>query len=165
MAGERGIGGVAVEPLARRVGATKGSFYWHFNDLPTFVRALLDHWRETQTTQVMARIDALPAHDRLLALLRHSVAPGSAATTLAIMAAAGQPEVGPVVREVQHQRVSYLERLFTDRGLPRAQARARARISYSAYLGNLVMSSTGPKRGGRAAMQRDLTELLQMLES
>lgn len=27
---EQGVGAVAVEPLARRLGVTKGSFYWHF---------------------------------------------------------------------------------------------------------------------------------------
>ena len=32
MIGERGVGALAVEPLARRMGITKGSFYWH---LPT----------------------------------------------------------------------------------------------------------------------------------
>jgi len=29
---EGGIDAVAVEPLARRLGVTKGSFYWHFKD-------------------------------------------------------------------------------------------------------------------------------------
>ena len=27
-----GVGGVKVEPLANRLGITKGSFYWHFTD-------------------------------------------------------------------------------------------------------------------------------------
>ena len=27
---EQGVAAVAVEPLARRLGVTKGSFYWHF---------------------------------------------------------------------------------------------------------------------------------------
>ena len=27
---EQGLAAVAVEPLARRLGVTKGSFYWHF---------------------------------------------------------------------------------------------------------------------------------------
>src|SRR5262249_59889731 len=32
--GEGGLASVAVVPLAERLGATKGSFYWHFRNRP-----------------------------------------------------------------------------------------------------------------------------------
>ncbi|MFD1157779.1 TetR/AcrR family transcriptional regulator [Roseovarius aestuarii] len=32
------------EPLARRLGTTKGSFYWHFKDVPAFHTELLATW-------------------------------------------------------------------------------------------------------------------------
>ncbi|MRU14631.1 TetR/AcrR family transcriptional regulator [Roseovarius sp. A21] len=38
------------EPLARSMGTTKGSFYWHFEDVPHFHRALLARWEETAQT-------------------------------------------------------------------------------------------------------------------
>ena len=41
---EQGVAAVAVEPLARRLGVTKGSFYWHFADLPTYRSALIEAW-------------------------------------------------------------------------------------------------------------------------
>ena len=37
-----GIEGVRVERLARDLGVTKGSFYWHFEDRPDLLRGLLD---------------------------------------------------------------------------------------------------------------------------
>lgn len=40
-----GPGAIGAEPLARRLGTTKGSFYWHFRDVPDFHAALLAHWR------------------------------------------------------------------------------------------------------------------------
>ncbi len=43
----RGIGGVEVGPLCRRVGVTKGSFYYHFENRDEFLRLLLEHWLET----------------------------------------------------------------------------------------------------------------------
>lgn len=42
---EGGPGALGAEPLARRVGATKGSFYWHFDDVPDFHAALLALWQ------------------------------------------------------------------------------------------------------------------------
>ncbi len=43
----RGIGGVEVGPLCRRVGVTKGSFYHHFENRDEFLRRLIEHWLET----------------------------------------------------------------------------------------------------------------------
>ena len=39
-----GPDGVRVEPLARALGVTKGSFYWHFRDRADLLEALLAEW-------------------------------------------------------------------------------------------------------------------------
>lgn len=43
----RGIGGVEVGPLCRRVGVTKGSFYYHFENRDAFLGRLIEHWLQT----------------------------------------------------------------------------------------------------------------------
>lgn len=45
------------EPLARRLGTTKGSFYWHFADVPAFHDALLDHWKSRAFADVVALLE------------------------------------------------------------------------------------------------------------
>ena len=35
---------LAAEPLARKLATTKGSFYWHFKDVPDFQAAVVKHW-------------------------------------------------------------------------------------------------------------------------
>src|SRR6056297_2130522 len=42
---ETGPGALGAEPLARRLGTTKGSFYWHFADVPAYSAALLALWQ------------------------------------------------------------------------------------------------------------------------
>ena len=42
----RGPNGVRVEPLARDLGVTKGSFYWHFSDRDDLLEALLVEWEQ-----------------------------------------------------------------------------------------------------------------------
>ena len=52
--GEAGVDGVRVEALARSLGVTKGSFYWHFKNRQDLIDALYDRWfglRE-ETTEV-----------------------------------------------------------------------------------------------------------------
>src|SRR5829696_6845194 len=46
---EGGIEAVAVEPLARQLGVTKGSFYWHFKDRRALLEATLERWEEEST--------------------------------------------------------------------------------------------------------------------
>src|SRR5690606_7033358 len=41
---EQGVSAVAVEPLARRLGVTKGSFYWHFPSRDALLQAALERW-------------------------------------------------------------------------------------------------------------------------
>ena len=47
-----GLAAVAVEPLAARLGTTKGSFYWHFANRDALLAAALALWEETTTTDV-----------------------------------------------------------------------------------------------------------------
>src|SRR6266699_616553 len=42
-----GLRAVAVEPLAERLGATKGSFYWHFRDRNALLEAAVAQWERT----------------------------------------------------------------------------------------------------------------------
>ena len=44
---------VRVEKLARDLGVTKGSFYWHFDDLSALQSAMLAHWQSVSTDDVI----------------------------------------------------------------------------------------------------------------
>jgi AcrR family transcriptional regulator len=43
---KEGISGVKVQRLCERLGVTKGSFYWHFDDLDAFLSELARRWAE-----------------------------------------------------------------------------------------------------------------------
>ena len=62
---------MAVEPLAKGLGTTKGSFYWHFADRNALLEATLGLWERRDTDQVIAAVDeARDAVTRLRHLLR-----------------------------------------------------------------------------------------------
>jgi AcrR family transcriptional regulator len=54
-----GAGGVAIEPLARALGATKGSFYWHYRNRKALLEAALGRWEAQETDAVIARPSAV----------------------------------------------------------------------------------------------------------
>jgi len=62
---DRGPGALGAEPLARRMGTTKGSFYWHFIDVPAYNQALLDLWASEARAALDAATSALADTARL----------------------------------------------------------------------------------------------------
>jgi AcrR family transcriptional regulator len=135
---EDGLAGVAVEPLARRLGASKGSFYWHFRDRGELIAATLERWEQRDTTEVIAALEAISNPQGRLRELARSAYTGAAEGNDAqpgVLAAASDPRVGPVLERVTRTRLAYLERLFEDLGLAPPVARARARMAYALYVG------------------------------
>ena len=56
---EQGVGAVAVEPLARRLGVTKGSFYWHFPSRDALLQAALEEWERNERELVFGSMEAI----------------------------------------------------------------------------------------------------------
>ena len=53
---DKGTAHVSVERLARELGATKGSFYWHFKDRPALIDAALQRWERDYTDRIIERL-------------------------------------------------------------------------------------------------------------
>ncbi|WP_300016428.1 TetR/AcrR family transcriptional regulator [Pseudonocardia sp.] len=146
---EGGIAAVAVEPIAARLGTTKGSFYWHFTGRDALLAASLQHWERTDTDEVIALIehepDAAARLRRLLAVaLGGSYGRPGAAVELALQPAAAHPLVAPVLARVTRRRLDYLTALFTELGFDRARARERSLLGYTAYLGHAQLAHATP---------------------
>jgi AcrR family transcriptional regulator len=137
---------VGVEQLAKKLGVTKGSFYWHFRSRAEFLVAILDRWTKKATVEVVQRVDRELSDpgDRFMRLLElpfWSPRAGRAADLeLAIRAWARRSTVARnAVQKVDVQRLAYLKQLFGSMGLPAADAESRAHIFYGImrYLGQL----------------------------
>lgn len=53
---EQGPAALAAEPLARSLEATKGSFYWHFKDVPDLHAAVTQDWQTRAFAKVVAAL-------------------------------------------------------------------------------------------------------------
>jgi AcrR family transcriptional regulator len=131
-----GLAAVAVEPLAARLGATKGSFYWHFRNRAELIDAALELW-EWRTEAAIAELELLPTPaERLIALAESAytgAVEGDPAT--ALMAVAGDERVAAVVRRVTARRLAVVESLYLGVGLAPEAARRAGRVAYATYLG------------------------------
>ncbi|MFB7054875.1 TetR/AcrR family transcriptional regulator [Streptomyces vinaceus] len=144
---ERGLAAVAVEPLATRLGTTKGSFYWHFASRDALVAAALARWEESSTERIIRAMEAGepdPAA-RLDALLRGAtVAVVDDPKEVRLLAAGDHPEVAAALARVTERRVGYLAHLFELLGFPAPEARRRGFLAYTSYLGHAQLAHAVP---------------------
>src|SRR6476619_2513644 len=59
-----GFTALKAEPLAKAMGVSRGSFYWHFADIGAFHAAILARWREVATEQIIAGVEAVRDNNR-----------------------------------------------------------------------------------------------------
>lgn len=145
--GEGGLAAVAVEPLATRLGTTKGSFYWHFANRDALVDAALERWEQLHTEAVITTVEAEPDPERRLRGLFAYASAASAADPLevSLLATAAEPRVTAVLRRVTDRRVGYVAELFAALGFPAAEARRRGLLAYTAYLGHTQLGHAVPE--------------------
>ena len=143
-----GLESVGIEPLARELGVTKGSGYWHFKDRRALIRAALTRWEREVTAGVLARVALVPdPRKRFTALLDIAFLDArNRRLEAAVHAAAHDPIVRPFVRRTRDRRIRYLEREFGEMGLGPADSRDSALLAYSAYIGLLSLEWQLPAR-------------------
>ncbi len=142
-----GVGAVAVESLARQLGATKGSFYWHFAAREELIAAALELWERTSTADVIRYIESmdLPPQDRLRRLFRRVFDPAAhSGADVALLSHADDPAVREVMQRVMARRIEYVTALLRQCGLPPRLAKRRAVFAYSAFLGHVQLVHSCP---------------------
>jgi AcrR family transcriptional regulator len=164
---EGGIGSVAVEALAPKVGASKGSFYWHFADRSALIQAAVELWERTRTDSVIADVaDVTDARERLRRLFTTAFTnPRGGRVETALSARADDPRVRPVLQRVTKRRLSYVAGIYEELGFDADSARRRAVITYSVYLGFFSLREASSRWTPRDEKELEsfLDELLEIL--
>ncbi len=143
---ENGPAGVAIEPLARRLGVTKGSFYWHFADRDALLAAALRRWEGSYTERIIAGVaDVRDPRERLARLIGSVFVGGRSDRIHIALAAARHPLVRETLARVTHRRLAYLESCYVDLGQPRRAAKRSALLAYAAYVGLVHLRLEAPK--------------------
>jgi AcrR family transcriptional regulator len=164
---ESGISGVAVEALSLRVGASKGSFYWHFSDRGALIAAAMHVWEETRTNATIRELQAVDdPRERLQKLLANTFRnPAAARVELALALDSSHPAVGPVMRRVTSRRLAFLADAFGELGFSKPGARRRALAAYSMHLGLMTVreASRSAVRGRHGALHTYMSDLLDVV--
>ena len=153
-----GADAVRVEPLAKHLGVSKGSFYWHFSDRAALLDAVVDTWEQRGTLAIIEAVERgsdAPA-ERLWTLFEHTFGTDADvdAFETAIRAWATQnPHARKVTKRVDRRRLSFVGDLLHVAGIPRAEAKRRADLLYCTLIGEFFQRSYGKPKLERAALK------------
>lgn len=147
-----GPSSLRAETLARDLGTTKGSFYWHFKDVPTFHEALLLAWETHAKAKIQALRDVAAKPISKLRLIGEISAesgtglntPGSEA---ALRAWAQEHDMArETLQRIDAQRLQLIKDLLAEIELTNGEL---AHLIYAAHLGLETLASQHAEISGQ----------------
>jgi AcrR family transcriptional regulator len=151
-----GFHALKADVLARKLGVSRGSFYWHFANLRGFHGRVIAHWRQMATDAIIADLAQYHAPEqRLEVLLRRAFGHGALMEVRMRNWADKNAEAARALGKIDRQRRGYIEKLLRQTGVAPSAAATRAQLLYWSYLGAALSRS---KLAG-ARLDRTVAEL------
>ena len=133
---EQGIDAVRVELLARDLGVSKGSFYWHFHDRAALLEALLGLWEAEELEWLGTAGHYKSAATRWASFLDRTAEPERVRTEGALLAwAQNHAEVASRVAAIEEKRLTLIARVLRDIGFALPAAKSWSEIASLLCLG------------------------------
>lgn len=158
-----GLATVRVEPLARRLGVTKGSFYWHFTDRGALLDAVVARWENEHTEAMIieAQRGDLPAQKIRRLLVAVTARLGESRGEQLLYLQAEHEGVRSAVERVTTRRLDYLRDLMVELGVARPEAERRSALALSTAVGMEQLLTGAPGAMSRPSLGRGpFTDLL-----
>ena len=130
--GENGVEAVRVEPLAKSMEVTKGSFYWHFKNRGELLEALLQEWENSETEGIIQQVDTKDgdAIAKLMHLFELAIQEDGKVENAIRAWAMNDVKAANILELVDSHRLEYTRDLFLQAGFSRVDAMVRARMAY-----------------------------------
>jgi AcrR family transcriptional regulator len=136
-----GVEKVRVEPLAKLMGVTKGSFYWHFKNREELLEAILQDWIASQTSSIIERVDKIDddATTKLLHLFELAIEDDGQVENALRAWSANDAKIAEALAQVDQRRLDYTRDLFLAVGFEPIEAMVRARMIYYSLVGEATI--------------------------
>lgn len=140
---EEGIGALGIDPLAQRLGVTKGSFYWHFRNRAALLDAVLSRWERHSGSEMLEQIASIADPRERLRQLFLRVAHEVQTTRVhaALLKATERPRIRAVVEHTAQRYLDVLVGAYAETGMSAERSGHRAQLTYAAYVGFLQLTS------------------------
>lgn len=134
----QGVDRVKVVTLARTLGVTSGSFYWHFKNVRALLDAVLEYWENQLTVHIIDDAIAFQGspQQRILNLMTQVVDEDATLSDSAIAVwAKSDPLAEAAYKRTVQKRFDFAAHMFREAGFSGGEAMTRGRMMVTALMG------------------------------
>jgi len=132
---------IKAQILATKLGVSRGSFYWHFEDIADFEAHVLAAWKSGATENIIATLELkLDPKDRLQQLIELALKPSNLERAVRSWSVSNST-VAEAVADIDKRRFDYIERILKDIGVNQSDIRYRALLLYWAGIGRTIVEN------------------------
>jgi AcrR family transcriptional regulator len=160
---EDGLRALKLDRLCDRLGVTKGSFYWHFQGMPSYRTALIESWGGLRDGDraALEELTDVPPRERLSKMMSSLVSARHWTLERAMREWARSDEaVAASVRSADRRLLRAVRQAFVDYGFADDEADVRANATFAAGIGFLHLSGANPDPRDTALGERFLDLML-----
>src|ERR1700744_1075787 len=155
---------VRIEPLAKSLGVTRGSFYGHCEDRAALLEAMLDTWEQAATNEVREQVEHRGGDPR--AKIRRAGALTFSEKLVPIELAIRdwsrrEPSVAERLRQVDNRRMEYLRSLFGAFCTDNEEIEGRSVLAFSLAIGHYFMAADHGPYNRAEALELAARQLLR----
>jgi AcrR family transcriptional regulator len=149
---EGGVGAVKIDRLCVRLGVTKGSFYWHFEDFEAYLTAVAERWGDDRDSirSAFAELEKLPPRERIAAMMEALFDPSEWPLDRAVREWARTDErVRARVARSDRWVALQVRKALLELGFPKDEAEIRADGLFYAGVGFIHAAKDVPRDGSK----------------
>ncbi|WP_024442179.1 MULTISPECIES: TetR/AcrR family transcriptional regulator [unclassified Mycobacterium] len=161
---EDGLKALTIDRLCKRLGVTKGSFYWHFADMKAYRQGLVDTWATVRDSERgdFDALSELPPRERLSRMMTALVGPAHWMLERAMREwARSEDSVAAAVRSSDRRVLQAVRQVFLDDGFDADEAEMRANATFAAGIGFLHLAGSAPSSSAAGRREQFLDVMLR----
>ncbi|WP_280498090.1 TetR/AcrR family transcriptional regulator [Nocardia asiatica] len=123
-----GVSAVKIPRVCQELGVTKGSFYWHFDDIGQLMEAMADRWsaRQSEVIRALGAMESVPVEQRIANMAANLIERTWAIEATVREWARSDEKVAATVRALDRQIFETVQKALLELGFAAEDARLRA---------------------------------------
>jgi len=135
---DKGISGIVIEKMAKKLMVNKSSFYWHFSTKKEFIKQIIGFWVTENTEKIIHKVNAQNSPiERLEKLIELSFKKEPYMDFFFFLKkyAKSNKELITQIDTIDSQRISFTKRLLINLDFSNEEAEIKANVFYKYLIG------------------------------
>lgn len=135
---EKGISGIVIESMAKKLKVNKSSFYWHFKTKTAFIQSIIKFWETESTSKIISLVqNEISPIDRLERLIELSFLKDNDIDFFFYLKkyAKSNKDLANRMDELDNQRLEFTANILMELGYSKSDSIIKSSIFYKYLIG------------------------------